>query len=361
MTVATAGSIDISANGQDVIREAIRQVAEGRTLTRAEAAAAMDSVMSGTATGAQIGSLMTALRMRGETDDEIAGFAETMRRHALPVPFKHDGPVVDTCGTGGDGANTFNISTAAAFVVAGSDVRVAKHGNRAMSSRCGSADVLEGLGVRIDLSPESVAECIDEVGFGFMFAQAFHPAMRFAGPVRKEIGIRTVFNILGPLTNPAGAQHQVVGVANREMAQKVARVLALLGTTHAVVVCSNDGLDELSISSENSVFDVSANGTALLRSYSLSADAVGLESAPLEAVRGGTVAENAELIRRILGGERGPARSITLLNAGAALYAADAVSSIRDGVERAAESIDSGAARDRLDALIALTQRLGEA
>jgi len=361
MSVATADSVNIHASGQDVVREAIRQVTEGRTLSRAQAAAAMDSVMTGTATGAQIGSLMTALRMRGETDEEIAGFAETMRRHALPVPLRDNGPVVDTCGTGGDGANTFNISTAAAFVVAGCGVRVAKHGNRAMSSRCGSADVLEGLGVRIDLGPESVATCIDEVGFGFMFAQAFHPAMRFAGPARKEIGIRTVFNILGPLTNPAGAQHQVVGVANRELAGKVARVLALLGTTHAVVVCSNDGLDELSISSDNLVFDVSANGSTLLRSSSVSAESVGLESAPLEAVRGGSVVENAQLIRRILDGERGPARSITLLNAGAALYAADAVSSIRDGVTRAAESIDSGAARGRLDALVGLTQQLSEA
>ncbi|HEX3721604.1 MAG TPA: anthranilate phosphoribosyltransferase [Nitrolancea sp.] len=361
MTVATVDSIEVSANGQDVVREAIRLVIDGGSLNRAEATAAMDSVMSGGATSAQIGSLMTALRMRGETDDEIAGFAESMRRHALPVRPKQQDLIVDTCGTGGDGANTFNISTAAAFVVAGSGIRVAKHGNRAMSSQCGSADVLEGLGVRIDLGPQSVAECIDEVGIGFMFAAVFHPAMRFAGPARREIGIRTVFNILGPLTNPAGAKHQVVGVANREVAQKVARVLAMLGTTHAVVVCSNDGLDELSISAENSVFDVSANGSVLLRSHRLNAEEVGLEPAPLETVRGGSVVENAQRIRDILDGEPGPARSITLLNAGAALYAADAVTSIRDGVKMAAESVDSGAACGKLNALISLTQQLGEA
>lgn len=361
MTAATVDPIEIGANGQDVVREAIRQVADGATLSRAQAAAAMDAVMSGQATGSQIGSLMTALRMRGETIEEIAGFAETMRRHALPVSLKQDGPVVDTCGTGGDGANTFNISTAAAFVVAGAGVRVAKHGNRAMSSSCGSADVLEGLGVRIDLKADAVATCIDEAGIGFMFAQVFHPAMRFAGPTRKEIGIRTVFNILGPLTNPAGTRHQVVGVANRVTAEKVARVLEMLGSTHAVVVCSDDGLDELSISAGNSVFDVSVNGHSEVNSYHLDVEAVGLEAAPIESIRGGTIEDNASLIRRILAGEPGPARSITLLNAGAALYAADIVPSIRAGVEMAAESIDSGKAASRLDALVELTQQLGEA
>ncbi len=361
MVVATADRVELNANGQDVIREAIRLVTDGKLLTRQQAAASMESVMSGAATGAQIGSLMTALRMRGETDDEIAGFAETMRRHALPVSLKHDGPVVDTCGTGGDGANTFNISTAAAFVVAGAGVRVAKHGNRAMSSRCGSADVLEGLGIRIDLDPKAVATCIDEVGIGFMFAQVFHPAMRFAGPARREIGIRTVFNLLGPLTNPAGAKHQVVGVPNAEAAGRVARVLALLGTQHAVVVCSNDGLDELSISSENVVHDVVVNGKVEITSFKLSVESLGLTSAPLSAIRGGTVEENARLVRDVLGGVHGAARTITVFNAAAALYAADAVPSIRDGVAMASESIDSGSALGKLDALIAISQRLGSA
>lgn len=359
MSVATADRIDVNQNGQEVVREAIRLVADGAKLSREQAAAAMDAVMTGAATGAQIGSLMTALRMRGETDDEIAGFAESMRRHALPVPLKYEGAIVDTCGTGGDRANTFNISTSAAFVVAGAGVRVAKHGNRAMSSRCGSADVLEELGVRIDLTPEAVAECIDRIGIGFMFAQVFHPAMRFAGPVRREIGIRTVFNLLGPLTNPAGARHQVVGVPDRSAAERVARVLALLGTRHAVVVNSNDGLDELSISSENVVYDVVVNGKVDVTSFNLTVESVGLEPAPLSAVRGGTAGENAALVRGVLDGVHGPARSITLLNAGAALYAADAAASIREGVELARESIDSGAARAKLDGLVSLSQELG--
>jgi anthranilate phosphoribosyltransferase len=360
MSVATVDRVEINQNGQEVIREAIRLVADGGTLSRAQAAAAMDAVMTGAATSAQIGSLMTALRMRGETDDEIAGFAESMRRHALPVPLKFDGAIVDTCGTGGDRANTFNISTSAAFVVAGAGVRVAKHGNRAMSSRCGSADVLEELGVRIDLQPDAVAECIDRIGIGFMFAQVFHPAMRFAGPVRREIGIRTVFNLLGPLTNPAGARHQVVGVPDRAVAERVARVLAMLGTRHAVVVNSNDGLDELSISSDNVVYDVVVNGAIDVTSFNLSVESVGLEPAPLAAVRGGTAAENAALVRAVLDGVHGPARAITLLNAGAALYAADAALSIRDGVVLASESIDSGAARAKLDELVSLSQELGE-
>jgi anthranilate phosphoribosyltransferase len=361
MTVVTADRVEVNTNGEDAVREAIRLVTDGQYLTRQQAAAAMNAVMSGLATGSQIGSLMTALRMRGETDDELAGFAESMRQHALSVPLHYDGPIVDTCGTGGDGSNTFNISTAAAFVVAGAGVKVAKHGNRAMSSRCGSADVLEGLGVRIDLGPDAVATCIDEVGIGFMFAQVFHPAMRFAGPVRREIGIRTAFNLLGPLTNPAGAQHQVVGVPNCQTAEKVARVLSLLGTRHAVVVCSGDGLDELSISSENLVHDVVVNGKIDVTSYSLGVESVGLTRAPLAAVRGGTVAENATIVRNVLAGVHGPARTITLLNAGAALYAADTVPSIRDGVELAAESIDSGAAAAKLDALVAVTQRLSGA
>ena len=359
MTIATKDRVEVSASGEAAVREAIRLVVDGHLLTRQQAASAMDAVMSGLATNSQIGALMTGLRIRGETDDEIAGFAESMRRHALTVPVKYNGPIVDTCGTGGDGANTFNISTAAAFVVAGLGVKVAKHGNRAMSSRCGSADVLEGLGVRIDLGPAEVAECIDDVGIGFMFAQVFHPAMRFAGPVRKEIGVRTAFNLLGPITNPAGAQHQVVGVPNCAAAERIARVLAMLGTRHAVVVCSNDGLDEFSISSENIVHDVVVNGKVDVSSYVLTAEEVGLRPAPLSEVRGGTVEENARIVRGVLGGVDSAARTITLLNAGAALYAADAAGSIREGVELAAESIDSGAAAAKMDRLIAVTRRMG--
>ena len=344
-----------------MIRQAIEKVVDGETLTRVEAAAAMDAIMSGEATPSQIGALITALRMRGETDEEIAGFAESMRRHGLRVPLPEGYRVVDTCGTGGDGANTFNISTAAAFVVAGAGVPVAKHGNRAMSSRCGSADVLEGLGARVDLGPEAVAQCIDEVGIGFMFAPVFHPAMRFAGPTRKEIGIRTVFNVLGPLTNPAGAQYQVVGVANADLADKVARVLGLLGTTHALVVHSHDGLDELSVAATNTVSDVRVNGTVTVETYEVLMDEVGVQPGSLEDLRGGTATENAALIRAILDGEAGAPREVTILNAAAALYAADAAESMRNAVDLARQSLDSGAARARLDAFVALTNRLGGA
>lgn len=340
-----------------MLKMAIEKVVSGESLTRDEAAAAMDIVMTGEASGAQIGAFITALRIRGETDDEIAGFAETMRRHALQVPVSDDGPLVDTCGTGGDGAGTFNISTTAAFVVAGAGVRVAKHGNRAMTSRCGSADVLEGLGIRIELTPEQVGRCIDEVGIGFMFAPVFHPAMRFAGPVRKEIGIRTVFNILGPLTNPAGASHQVVGVANVQSAEKVAQVLGLLGTQHALVVHSSDGLDEFSISSVNQVRDVRVNGMLEVESFTLDAVEVGLESAPLEAIRGGQIEDNVAIMRHVLEGGNGATRAVTLLNAGAALFAADAVDSVRAGIALAAESIDSGAALAKLNELVALTNQ----
>lgn len=344
-----------------MVKEAISKVVEGEVLSREEAAAAMDTIMSGEATGSQIGALLTALRMRGETEEEIAGFAEVMRRHALRVPLASSEPVIDTCGTGGDASRTFNISTVTAFVVAGAGVRVAKHGNRAMTSRCGSADVLEGLGVRIELSPEAVGRCIDEVGIGFMYAPLFHPAMRFAGPTRREIGIRTVFNILGPLTNPAGARHQIIGVSNPQVALKMARVLGLLGTQHALVVHALDGLDELSISGPSAVNDVRVNGSIDLRSYEIDAVDFGLTRAPLDAVRGGTVEDNVALIRGILAGEDGAPRAITLLNAAAALYAADRVDSIQAGVAVAAESIDSGAAAAKLDALVALSNRLVEA
>ena len=230
------------------IKRTIQAVVEGRELSTEEATAAMDAIMSGGVTPAQIGALVTALRMRGETVEEIVGFATAMRRHALQVDVALDGqPLVDTCGTGGDASGSFNISTTAAFAIAGAGVRVAKHGNRAVTSRCGSADLLEGLGVAIELSPEAVARCVDEVGIGFMYAPAFHPAMRFVGPARREIGIRTVFNILGPLTNPAGARHQLVGVGHPEIAQKLAQVLARLGSERAVLVHAEEGLDEIGI------------------------------------------------------------------------------------------------------------------
>jgi len=341
-----------------MIVDAIRKVAAGEVLTRAEAAQAMEAIMTGEATPAQIAAFVTALHMRGEHEEEVAGFAETMRRHAVPVTLSISRPAVDTCGTGGDGARTFNISTAAAFVVAGAGVPVAKHGNRAMSSHSGSADVLEALGVQVDLEPEAVARCVQEVGIGFLFAPRFHPAMRHAAPVRREIGIRTVFNILGPLTNPAGVRHQLIGVALPELAETVARVLALLGAEHVLVVHSADGLDELSIGAPNRVYEVRSTGRPSIHTFTLDAVELGLAPAPVDAVRGGTAHQNAERILRVLQGERGPAREITLLNAAAALYAADSAASIGEGLALAAESIDSGAALARLEALVELTRRL---
>ncbi|WP_038040259.1 anthranilate phosphoribosyltransferase [Thermorudis peleae] len=344
-----------------MITEAIRKVVAGETLTRDEAAQAMEAIMGGAATPAQIAGLLTALRVRGEREEEIAGFAETMRRFAVPVSLDLATPVVDTCGTGGDGGRTFNVSTAAAFVVAGAGVPVAKHGNRAMSSASGSADVLEALGVRIDLGPEAVAHCVREAGIGFMFAQRFHPAMRHAAPVRRELGIRTVFNVLGPLTNPAGVRHQLVGVAMPDMVETVARVLALLGVSHALVVHATDGLDELSLSAPTLVYDVRTNGMSSVRTFTIEPESLGIPAAPLSTVRGGTAQENALMIRRILSGEeRGPARAITVLNAAAALYAADAVESIAEGIARATAAIDSGAAQARLEALVRLSQSLAE-
>ena len=241
------------------IKGTIRNVVDGVPLSTEEAAAAMDAIMTGNVTGAQIGALVTALRMRGETVEEIVGFATAMRHHALRVDVRQDErPLVDTCGTGGDASGTFNISTTAAFAIAGAGVRVAKHGNRAVTSRCGSADVLEGLGVAIELSPPAVARCIEEVGIGFMYAPAFHPAMRFVGPARKEIGIRTVFNVLGPLTNPAGARHQLVGVGHPDIAEKLAHVLGRLGSQHAVLVHADEGLDEIGIAGPSKVTEYDA-------------------------------------------------------------------------------------------------------
>jgi anthranilate phosphoribosyltransferase len=344
-----------------MIKDAIKKVVEGQTLTREEAAAAMEDIMSGQAEESQIGALITALSMRGETSEEIAGFAETMRRFARPVPVSSHESLVDTCGTGAGGPVTFNISTAAALVVAGAGVRVAKHGNRAITSQCGSADVLEGLGVNVNLEPEQVGQCIDDVGIGFMMAPIFHPAMRFAGPTRRALGIRTVFNVLGPLTNPAGARHQVMGVSHREVAGTMAKVLQMLGSEHALVVHAHDGLDEISISGPTTVHEVRA-GSDTPESYDLTPEDAGLERWPLDAIRGGDVHTNAQTIRSILSGDPGGPRAVVALNAGAALYAADVAASIRDGVRMAEESIDSGAAAAKLDALVTLTNRLaGEA
>ena len=335
------------------IRDAIETVVSGGSLSADEAARAMGAIMSGDATPAQIGALAAAMRLKGETVDEIAGMARAMREKSLRVSA--GGAVVDTCGTGGDSSGSFNISTTAALIAAGAGVKVAKHGNRAMSGATGSADVLEALGVKIALSPESVARCLDEVGFGFMFAQGYHPAMRFAAAPRREIGIRTVFNLLGPLTNPAGAARQVVGVSDPSASPKIAGALALLGSEKALVVHGADGMDELTITGPSAVHLL--EGGAVSR-FEVSPSDLGLKEATAESVRADGPEDSARIARAVLDGERGAARDVALMNAAAALVAADAASDLADGVRTAARSVDGGAARDTLDALIALSREL---
>jgi anthranilate phosphoribosyltransferase len=337
------------------IRDAIIAIVnDRRDLTEDEAFAAMHEVFSGEATPAQLGALLISLRMKGESVDEITGLARAMRDHCLRVEV--EGPLLDTCGTGGDNQGTFNVSTAAAFVAAGSGARIAKHGNRAMTSGCGSADLLEALGAKIDLSPEQVAECIRRTGFGFMFAQAFHPAMKHAAGPRRELGVRTVFNILGPLTNPAGAQYQLLGVASADIAPKMAAALQRLNAGHALVVHGNDGIDELSISSPSLVCEVRGEGA---REYSISPEDAGLPLGPAESIRGGSPEQNAAVLLSVLKGERGPIRDVIVLNAAAALQAADVVPDLEGGARMAEVAIDSGAAKQKLEEWVELTQSFG--
>ena len=336
-----------------MIREAIEVVVSGDSLSMEAAAQAMNEIMSGEATPAQFGAFVTALRLKGETVDEIAGMAQVMRQHSLRVEL--DGTLVDTCGTGGDGSSTFNISTTAAFVAAGAGAKVAKHGNRAMSGSSGSADVLEALGANIALSPESVARCIKDTGFGFMFAQGFHPSMRFAAGPRREIGIRTVFNILGPLTNPAGAGAQVIGVADASMAAKMAQALSRLGSRRALVVHGNDGLDEITIADSTQVWELNEGAVT---EYSVSPEDLGFSKSPLSEVQVSDTGGSARLLRDVLNGSAGAARDITILNAAAALLAGGLVESLQDGVAAAARSIDEGSAKSRMEAFIALSQSL---
>ena len=338
-----------------MIRESIDTLVSGQSLSMEDASLVMREIMEGEATPAQLGAFLTALALKGETTQEIAGMAKVMREMALQV--KVDGELIDTVGTGGDGKNTFNISTATAFVAAGAGLKVAKHGNRAASGSCGSADVLEALGVQIELSPEAVAQCVNEVGVGFMFAPAFHPAMRYAGPVRREIGIRTVFNILGPLTNPAGAQTQLLGVAFPELGGIMAEVLGFLGSHHALIVHGHGGLDEISLSGDTSVWEVRGGE---VEEWTLHVEDTGLPETPIEAIRGGTKEENAATMRRVFQGEQGPVRDMVLLNSAGVLMVGDKAGSIRKGVEMSAGIIDSGAALAKLDQMIEVTQRLGQ-
>ena len=336
-----------------MIQQAIETAVSGDNLTTEQAAAAMEQIMTGEATPAQFGALVTALRIKGETVDEIVGMASVMRQKSLHVAV--DGIVVDTSGTGGDSSGSFNISTTAAFVAAGAGARVAKHGNRAMSGSTGSADVLEALGVKIALTPESVATCIERTGFGFMFAQGFHPSMRFAAGPRREIGIRTVFNILGPLTNPAGADRQVIGVADPTVARRMAEALGRLGGSHALVVHGKDGLDELSISAPSSVWSL-RDGE--VDEYQVTPEEMGFRRADPAAIRADSPEASAAMARAALSGESGAPRDVVLMNAAAALLAAGVADTLTDGVELAARSIDHGRALASLDALIELSATL---
>ena len=334
-----------------MIREAISTATAGQSLAMADAIEVMREVMEGETTPAQLGAYLTALSLKGETPEEIAGFATVMREKSLRVNV--DGKAIDTCGTGGDRKGTFNISTAAAFVVAGAGLTVAKHGNRAASGDCGSADVLEALGVRVELPPEAVERCLREIGIGFMFAPAYHPAMRYAAPVRREIGIRTVFNLLGPMTNPARVSCQLIGVGYPEAAEKMAEALRLFGAHHAIIVHSDDGMDELSLGSDTPGWEV-LDGE--IRPYLVQPRDLGLPHATPDDLRGGDPAANADTMRNIMAGATGPVRDAVVLNSGAALVAGDMAATLSEGIEMAAASIADGRAAEKLDALVALTQ-----
>ncbi|MES2461944.1 MAG: anthranilate phosphoribosyltransferase [Armatimonadota bacterium] len=336
------------------MKNALLKLTSGQTLDREEAAQAMTVIMDGDATPAQIGALLAALRVKGETVEEITGFARVMRERSLRVHTNRR-PLIDTCGTGGDTVKTFNISTAAAFVAAAAGAGVAKHGNRSVTSKCGSADVLETLGVCLDLSPEAVGRCIDTVGIGFLFARNHHPAMKYAAGPRAELGVRTVFNALGPLTNPARASRQVIGVYDSALCAPLAEVLGNLGSEHVLVVHGKAGLDEIATFGETLVAEY-RNGT--LRTFTLTPEMLGLsEATPADVAAGCDSAENAAFLRAVLSGEdRGPRRDIVLANASAALFVAGIVETLPDGVQKAAETIDSGAAAATLDALISCTQ-----
>jgi anthranilate phosphoribosyltransferase len=332
----------------------IKKVVDGHNLTRQEAALAMDTIMQGGATPSQIAALLVALHTKGESVDEITGFAEKMREHATHI-FPHSQNLVDTCGTGGDLAGTFNISTISAIVAAAAGVPIAKHGNRSISSRCGSADVLEALGVNVNLEPKKVEECINQIGFGFIFAPNFHQAMRFAMPTRKEIGISTVFNILGPLTNPAQAKAQVLGVFHPDLCEIMAEVLNNLGAARALVVHGVDGLDEISLSEKTKVASLE-NGE--IKTYFIRPEDFGLVRRKREELLGGSAEANAEIANEILTNEdKGAKRQIVLLNAAAAMVVGNRVNSFDEGIKLAAATIDSGAANQKLEEIVRFTSK----
>ncbi|MBE0500687.1 MAG: anthranilate phosphoribosyltransferase [Desulfuromonadales bacterium] len=349
-----------------MIKEAIARVVEGESLNENEMVDVMDQIMGGEATGAQIGAFIAALRMKGETVDEITGAARVMRAHATPIRvgstididrddinIDHE-TIIDTCGTGGSGTRSFNISTTVAFVVAACGIKVAKHGNRSISSACGSADVLEALGVNLDVTPTQVAECIEKIGVGFLFAPALHGAMKYAIGPRKEIGIRTIFNILGPLTNPAGADRQVLGVYRHELVDLLSGVLLKLGCRHGFVVHGSDGMDELTLTGPTWVAEIAGGKVT---SYTITPEQFGFTCCPLADLQGGDAAANAKIVRAVLSGAAGPKRDIVLLNSAFALTAAGICPDPQAGIARAAEAIDSGEALSRLLSLAEQTQK----
>ncbi len=340
----------------DILTAALGRLTRGQDLSADEARSVLLEIMSGQAGEAQMAAFLSALRVKGETAAEIVGMAQAMSALAEKVEVDAD-VILDTCGTGGDGAETFNISTAAAIVAAGAGVTVAKHGNRSATSRCGSADVLEALGVAIDLEPAQVSRCIAEAGIGFMFAPRHHLAMRHVAPVRRELGMATTFNLLGPLTNPAGARHQLIGVADQRYVDRIAQAVRMMGSERNLVVHSEDGLDEITTTGETAVVEVFA-GEGFDKRFTVSPELFGMPRATLADLRGGDAAQNAAIIREVLDGEAGPRLDVVLLNAGAALYIALAAGSMTEGVEKARAAVASGAARAKLDALVQTSARL---
>jgi len=351
-----------------MINEAIAKVVSKENLSQAEMETAMNEIMSGEATPAQIGAFITALRMKGETVDEIVGAARVMREKATKINVLETSlsldrdeinvdteTILDTCGTGGDGTNTFNVSTATAFVAAGAGIKVAKHGNRAVSSKCGSADVLENLGVKLDISPMDVERCIREVGIGFLFAPLFHGAMKYAAGPRKEIGLRTIFNVLGPLTNPAGATSQVLGVYSPDLTEKIALVLGKLGSKEAFVVCGEGTFDEISICSPTRISQLK---DGQVNNYQITPEDYGFRRAPIDSIKGGDALENAQIIKNILDGQEGARKDMVLFNAGAAFVVAGLDKDLTNGIQRARETIDSGAAKRKLEQLIEFTSNV---
>jgi len=340
----------------DILTSALKRLGDHADLSEDEAFDVLVEIMSGRVSEVQTAAVLMALRMKGETAEEIVGLARAMTKFAEKVDFAAD-IILDTCGTGGDHSNTFNISTAAALVAAGAGAQVAKHGNRSATSACGSADVLEELGVRIDLEPAQVSACLERVGIGFMFAPLHHKAMKYVAPVRRELGVRTVFNMIGPLTNPAGARHQLIGVFDGAYVDILAEAVRMMGSERNLIVHSDDGLDEISTTCETRVVEVFA-GEHKLKRYTVWPEQFGLERAQLDDLRGGTVADNAAIVRDVLSGTQSPRRDIVLLNAGAALFVAELAGSIADGVGLARRAIDDGAAMGKLRDLIAVSNEV---